>query len=67
MKDTTNSGAQKNGVRETSFGKAPTSTTLNKGSKMHKFGHDIRNGEVWPKATDAVNQKTGFPKGADGK
>jgi hypothetical protein len=52
----------KENVRERSFGSAPPTISI-QGGEMHMFGHDLREGTVWPKETDPINVKTGYPEG----
>lgn len=53
------------GSREESFGGAPGTVAVG-GGTMHIFGHKINEG-VWPPAPTSVDQKTGYPKGFDGR
>lgn len=53
------------GSREESFGGAPGTQAV-AGGTMHLFGHRKRDG-VWPDSPVSVDQKTGYPKGAQDK
>jgi hypothetical protein len=57
---------EKDSVRERSFGAAPPKVKI-QGGDMCTFGHATHEGEVWPKATDPVAQKTGYPENHMGK
>lgn len=53
------------GSREESFGGAAGSVAV-AGGTMRKFGHTRRD-SVWPDSPVSVDQKTGYPKGAQEK
>lgn len=52
---------EKENVRERSFGAAPPKIKI-QGGDMCTFGHKNR-AAVWPKPTDTVDSKTGYPEG----
>lgn len=49
-------------AREESFGSAPPDVSLAKGADMATFGYRTTD-TLWPKATDPVSTKTGYPEG----
>jgi hypothetical protein len=53
------------GSVEESFGGASESVAV-RGGTMHKFGHTYRDG-VWPTNPISVDQKSGYPQGAQDK
>lgn len=65
MKDPVKSN-EKDNVRERSFGEAPPKMKI-QGGDMCTFGHQTHENQIWPKATDPVGQKTGYPENHMGK
>jgi hypothetical protein len=64
-KDTIKSN-EKDNIRERSFGAAPPVIKI-QGGDMCTFGHDIREGEIWPSAATPIYPRTGYPKDHMGK
>ena len=55
-------GEDKDSVREVSFGASPPVLSLEGGATMPTFGWKTHD-PVWPKETEPVNTKTGYPEG----